>query len=618
MLTALAWLPFAQAVAIAPPKIYPNSVAAVPAIEGEALPPIPNEFTYFHQVRPLPGELDEIPVFNSNSPELIQKDGILLSTFPGERMTNAEAHLNYALEGRFDFFAHHVARGMTSDDRRTLFIGGVIYNPNSEPVTLEIEQGVSYLSQEAPFYSLPALRMNPDGKVFAGPGSRTVTDMLQGRSQSQWPRRIVIPPEQAYLLMNAPIPLRRLPFRADATLPPGSVLPGAPNTFASPPVASVIPPGDDRPLPSNGRSLLLYLSTDGPVYAATLAMYAPRTLDGQERAPTLQEWLRLLVNGNLAGPRDIPPTNPDEYLKNNREGRFFYGRVAGVAQGSRWEASATDEPNGDRLTLPEIGDAISYVISTVDHNTFGTEQIQSAPMLVRYPDTAYRAHGNYGVHYKLRMPLYNDSDQEKRISIRIQTPLQDETLNNGLRFLRNPIDRIFFRGTVRVQYSDENGQNTRYVHVVQRQGEEGDPILRLTVPPNSQRDVTVELIYPPDATPPQVVTVSTSSRVGARRSTPDEVDASEPTPPDMTTADPVDDPISPEALPAAEISPDPSLDDIEDAASSEVSQPAETSVVTPAPETLENAAPSESVPEAADTEAPARENRSMGDIGSPE
>lgn len=33
-------------------------------------------------VRPLPGSLDNVPVFNSNSPELIQTDGILLSTFP--------------------------------------------------------------------------------------------------------------------------------------------------------------------------------------------------------------------------------------------------------------------------------------------------------------------------------------------------------------------------------------------------------------------------------------------------------------------------------------------------------------------------------------------------------
>jgi len=313
--------------------------------------------------------------------------------------------------------------------------------------------------------------------------------------------------------MNAPIPLRRLPFAADATLPPGSVLPGTPSTFSSPPVASVVPQGTSRPLPSNGRSLLLQLSSDGPVYAATLAMYAPRTLDGQERAPTLPEWLRLLVNGNLSGPRDIPPTNPDEYAKSNREGRFFYGRVAGVAQGSRWEANALDSPDAEHLTIPAPGEAISYVVSTVDYNTFGTEQIQSAPMLARYPDTAFRAHGNYGVHYQLRLPLYNNSNREQRVALSLQTPLQDETLKQGLRFLKNPTDRIFFRGTVRVRYETADGQqNTRYVHVVQRQGEEGDPILRLALPPNSRQEVVVELVYPPDATPPQVLTLETLGR----------------------------------------------------------------------------------------------------------
>jgi hypothetical protein len=522
MFTALAWLSLFPNVVNAPPPPIPTPlVAAVPAIDGQALPRIPDEFTLDNEVRPLPGQLNDVPVFNSNSPELVQQDGILLSTFPGEAMASEEAHLDFAFEGRFDFFAHHIARGIVADDRRTMFIGGVIYNPNPEPVTLRIGQGVSYLSQEAPFYSLPALRFNPDGSVFSGPGSRTVADILQQRRQSQWPRQIVIPPEQTYLLVNAPIPLRRLPFTADATLPPGSILPGAPNNVQGYPVASVVPRADGRPLPSNGRSLLLHLESSGPVYAASLAMYAPRTVEGEERAPTLQEWLRLLVNGRLAGPRDIPPTNPEEYAKSGEDSRFFYGRVAGVALGSQWEASAVDEDDADHLSIPDPGNAISYVISTVDYNTFGTSQIQSAPMLARYPDTAYRSHGNYGVHYKLRMPLRNNSDRQQRVSLTLQTPLQDETLKRGLRFLRNPADRIFFRGTVRVQYETAEGQQqTRYVHVVQRQGEEGESLLRLTLPPNSQQEVTVELIYPPDATPPQVLTLTTLGNANARNAIP--------------------------------------------------------------------------------------------------
>jgi hypothetical protein len=539
MLTALAWLSLTHA-AIAPQLQAPPNLASVPAIEGPALPRIPNEVIRYYDVRPLPGELDSVPVFNSNSPELIQQNGILLSTFPGNDKAHGEAHLDYAFEGRFDFFAHHVARGTSYNDRRTLFVGGVIYNPTDKPVTLDILQGVSYLSQEAPFRNLPAIRSNPDGNVFAGPGSRTVTDFLQGRRQSQWPRRVVIPPQRAYLLMNAPIPLRRLPFAADATLPPGSVLPGQTTDYAGTPVASVVPQGSYRELPSNGRSLLLHLESDGPVYAATLAMYAPRTLEGQERAPTLQEWLLLLVNGNLAGPRDIPPTNPEEYLANNNEGRFFYGRVSGVAQGSQWDAIAEDEPNANKLTIPQPGEAISYVLSTVDYNTFGTSQIQSAPMLARYSDTAYRAHGNYGVHYKVRLPLFNNTDTEQQISLRLQTPLQDETLSYGLRFLRNPANRIFFRGTVRVRYQTDSGQEqTRYVHVVQRQGDEGAPILQLQLPPEAQREVVVELIYPPDATPPQVLTIATSDVTNALRNHELELETLEPEA-DATTSETTD------------------------------------------------------------------------------
>lgn len=57
------------------------------------------------EIRPLPGKLDEIPVFNSNSPEVIEREGILLSTFPADQKYNPNAHLNLRLNGRFDFFS---------------------------------------------------------------------------------------------------------------------------------------------------------------------------------------------------------------------------------------------------------------------------------------------------------------------------------------------------------------------------------------------------------------------------------------------------------------------------------------------------------------------------------
>jgi Protein of unknown function (DUF3370) len=522
MLTVLSLLSFAQIVA----PVQANAAPLVaPALSppGVAIPQRQAEVVRPQDVRALPGQLDGIPVFNSNSPEVVQSEGILLSTFPPDGMLQPSAHLNFPFEGRFDLFAHHIARGINPDDRRTLFMGVVVYNPGTVPVTIKILQGVSYLSQDAPFTDLPDYVANPAGAIFAGPGSRITTEVLREQRQSQWPEQITIPPKQAKLLMNLPIPLRQLTVPTDGTLPSGYLIPR--DTTAVVPrairVAStsalalggtnepslpVEPAFDGRPLAVNGRSALMRLSSSGKVYVASLSMYAPQNASGTERVPSLSEWLNLLVSGSLAGPRDRRPTAPDAraYL------RFFYGRVSGVSQGSQWTAMATDSANVDHVTIPKPGQEFSYVISTVAHNTFGTEQIQSAPMLVRYPDTAYRANGNYGVLYNISLPLYNNTDATQTVNIMLQTPLQDEQLEDGLRFRLPPTEQIFFRGTIRLSYTNDFGiPQTRYVHVVQQRGQEGEPLVRLRLPKGGQRLVDVQLIYPPDATPPQVLTVQT-------------------------------------------------------------------------------------------------------------
>jgi Protein of unknown function (DUF3370) len=521
MLTVLSLLSFAQIAAPAPVNAAPLVAPAQPAPQGVNVPQQHAEIVRPQDVRALPGQLDDVPVFNSNSPEVVQSEGILLSTFPTDGMRDPAAHLNYAFEGRFDLFAHHIARGVNPDDRRTLFIGVVVYNPGTTPVTLKIMQGVSYLSQDAPFNELPSYVANPAGAVFAGPGSRITTEVLQEQRQSQWPEEITIPPKQAKLLMNVPIPLRRLTVPTDGTLPPGYLIP-SPVTAAVPrpvrvasaaaaggvnsPALPAEPAFDNRPLPINGRSALMRLSSSGKVHVASLSMYAPRTEAGAERVPTLAEWLNLLVSGSVSGPRDRRPTPPDAraYL------RFFYGRVSGVSRGSQWTAIATDGDDVDHVTIPKPGQEFSYVISTVDHNTFGTDQIQSAPMLVRYPDTAYRAHGNYGVMYNVSLPLYNNTDTTQTVNVMLQTPLQDEQLEDGLRFRLPPTDQVFFRGTIRLSYTNDFGiPQTRYVHVVQQRGQQGEPLVRLRLPKGAQRLVDIQLIYPPDATPPQVLTVQT-------------------------------------------------------------------------------------------------------------
>jgi hypothetical protein len=131
-------------------------------------------------------------------------------------------------------------------------------------------------------------------------------------------------------------------------------------------------------------------------------------------------------------------------------------------------------------------------------------------LLARYPDTAYQANGNYGIEYNLTLPLVNNTKQAQTVTISLQTPIKEDKTKGGLLFIKPPEDRVFFRGPVRLKYSDDKGiPQTRYVHVIQQRGQEGEPLLTLSIPPGNRRLVQVDLLYPPDSTPPQVLTVRT-------------------------------------------------------------------------------------------------------------
>ncbi len=423
-------------------------------------------------VRALPGKLDTVPTFNSNSPELVETEGILLSTFPPEGKQVASAHLKYAFNGRFDIFTHHIARAQTQAETRPFYQGLIVHNESDKPVTVEVLQAASYLgTPDAPFISLPDMVDNPNGTVYSGPGSRVMNDILRGVRQANFPAQLVIPPGQSQILMNQPIPIERVPA-------------------------------------SNGRSTMMRLRSDGPVYVANLAMKAPQNTNGTYRAPTLAEWQRLLDTGTLAQPRgEIPtPLNPPRHPT-------VFGRVAGVSEGSQWQTQITDNPNAEHLSIPQPGKAFSYALGTLHLITLGTSQIQSAPMILRYPDTAYFAHSNYGVEYNLTLPLKNSTTQPQTVTVSVQTPLKDEGGTDRLLFLNPRVEQVFFRGTVKVRYDDEQGQSqTRYVHLVQRRGQPGEPLVRLNLPPGERREVQVDFIYPPDSTPPQVLTVRTLDR----------------------------------------------------------------------------------------------------------
>jgi hypothetical protein len=436
-------------------------------------PTVSEEEVKPQEVRILPGNLDNVPVFNSNSPELVLKEGILLSTFPQDNKKVPNAHLNFPFQGRFDVFAHHVAKAEPPENLRSLYLGIILKNPGVKPVKVNILQAASYLSQpDAPFIKLDSFIPNNSGNVFAGPGSRVMSDILRGKRQDIFPAYIMIPAGESRMLLNLPIPVREL----------------------TPPL--------------NGRSTYMRLWSNGTVYAASLAMFAKDNGDGSERAPSLAEWEDLLQNGELSTPRDKVPTP----IQGNGK-PAIYGRVAGVSLGSQWRSRVVDDPGSRYLTIPQPGEAFSYPLSALHGGTFGTEQIQTAQMLVRYPDTAYFAHGNYGVQYSLSLPLLNNTNEQKTVSVSLQTPIKENELTkSGLRFFTTPARQVFFRGTVRVRYQEDGLPKTKFVHLVQTRGERGKPLALLNIKPGDSSVVEFDFLYPPDASPPQVLTVRTEDR----------------------------------------------------------------------------------------------------------
>lgn len=461
-----------------------------------------------YKTEALPGGLDEVPVLNSNCPEQVQQEGILVSTCSADGMKCPDAHLNFAFDGRFDIFAHHVAKG-SAEDLRTLFIGVLLRNPGKHKVQVKVLSGASYLSQpDAPFVAKDSIEPNNEGTVYSGPGSRVMSDVLRNQRAEWLPEKVTIPPQTTIVLASLPIPVR--------TLTPHL----------------------------NGRSLLIRLQSNGPVNAATLAMYEP-SVDGvlnggtsgttadaaaapkvdsdsaagnapapasTEAAPIYycqprpEDWCKLLRESGLAGPREKPATPP------GAPGPLVYGRVAGVSKGSAWLATLRNgkEPGGkkDCLLLPDPDLPYSFVIASLALGTFGTGQIQSAPLLVRYPETAYRANGNYGVHYIIEIPLYNNTASEQQVSVALECPIKSDNSRESLSFYDPPPKKVFFRGTVLATYIDDDGSEQRqFYHLVLNQGEKGQPLVQLRLKSGSRRNVRVEFLYPPDATPPQVLTI---------------------------------------------------------------------------------------------------------------
>ena len=439
--------------------MLPLLLAATPAA---ATPPAP--ILRPQTVAPLPGGLDAVLVVNDNNPELISGPGILLSTFPGAKRPVPQAHLDVALNGRFDLFSHHVYAGKPDSLDSTLWLAVVAEPRGNQPVTLQLLAGSTALSQatdklqpQAPFLPLPAL-MPQDGQTYSGPGSRVATELLSRERSTLLSERWTLAPGEPTALMVLPLPVRGL----DPLL--------------------------------NGRNLQLRLQSSAPVSLATLAAFG----DG-DQPPPASGWAALL-DGALS-PKEHQPT------PRGASGRMVYSRVSGVQIGSVWNATITD-PGKPYLATNRA--PISWPIASLERGSLGTGQVQTAELKAFYPGTAWAAHGNYGVEYNLAIPLRNTGSKQVQLELAFESPLKSDQAQGGLRFNPEPGKSVMFRGTVEATGLDgENGTaaGRRSFHLVQRVGQQGPALGTVSLAPGASRQLRVRLIYPADATPPQVLSL---------------------------------------------------------------------------------------------------------------
>ncbi|MEA5391114.1 DUF3370 domain-containing protein [Cyanobium gracile UHCC 0139] len=433
-------------------------------------------------VAPLPGRLDAVPMVNDNNPEVIKGPGILLSTFDGQRGYDGRplgvpaAHLNAAVSGPFELFSHHIYAGTPESLDSTLWLAVVAAPRGSVPVKLRTVAGSTALSQSvnpdqpsAPFLPLPALMEQGSTPIWAGPGSRVATELLARQRSPLVPEGWTLPPGQLSTLMVLPLPVRGL----DPLL--------------------------------NGLNLQLRLNSDGPVDVATLAAFGP-----VDRPPDPAVWQRLLQGG--LSPKEHSPS------PRGAKGPMIYSRVSGVQEGSAWVGRITDP---GRTTLSVSRAPISWPIASLERGTLGTGQVQTAPLRAFYPGTAWAAHGNYGVTYDLSLPLRNDTPRPVQLAVALESPIKTDQPLGGLRFNTTPARAVMFRGTVEVSGLDNDAGGPggrRRFHLVLRAGQEGPRLGTVSLRPGQERQLRVRLIYPADATPPQVLSlipVATPAAPGA-------------------------------------------------------------------------------------------------------
>ena len=114
------------------------------------------------------------------------------------------------------------------------------------------------------------------------------------------------------------------------------------------------------------------------------------------------------------------------------------------------------------------------------------------------------------ITYDLSLPLRNDTSTPVRLALALESPIKTDQPLGGLRFNTTPARAVMFRGTVEVSGLDTETSGPggrRRFHLVLRAGQEGPTLGTVSLRPGQERPLRVRLIYPADATPPQVLSL---------------------------------------------------------------------------------------------------------------
>lgn len=455
------------------------------------------------KIKPLSGSLDMAPLFNSNSPEIVLNPGILLSTMsPTDsrdskaNMDFTDAHLNYKFKRDFGVFLHHISKQdePLQTDQRVLKLSLIAHNPGHKAIKLKTLARATFLSQpDAPFVVLPplvsvmdAVNITPDSPVvgpvspYAGPGDRVTWEFLSEKARQENGPELTIEPGQYQLIEEIPVPVKHL-----------------------------------RPA-LNGRSYLGHFHSSGAVELALLSHFdqggtalndpSVASLSASSSSSSSAsssasasagaiDYGQLLKQSDIVHPRESDKNYPSHP---GRKGPFIYGRVAGVSKGLTFNARISEK------VLAHKALNLAYPVSSLERGTFGTGKIQAAPMIRRYRGSAYRAQGNYGIGYKIKIRLCNSDRVARLIKISLACPVkEDNKRQNTLTFLTPPANNVFFRGTVMLRERPIGARE--FFHLVMHKGEQMPVLKVVSLEPYQSKDLEFEMYYPPDATPPQML-----------------------------------------------------------------------------------------------------------------